>query len=742
MPDDLTRQIAELTKAVSQLTDRVSLLERRPKAVTQPPTPLAGQAAVQLSGPRTKTVAINPGARAGVAIGGFIALFMGSLSGWLVLLGFAALILALLWPWTRRVTVASTGVGAQVPTAPAVTPHAPAQPRQPSRFEQDLAKHWFSWLGIISLVVGITLLLNYAFRGFGPIGRIFTGYASAGMLFCLWYWLKRMYRGFAFVLQGGAWAIVYISTFALHVIEGQPVSSAVVAGSLLLSVVAIIIIAALLQRSKALTVGAFFLGYVTAFTNDVSLFTLAALLTMSIGVAAVSSVQAWPEFVLAGTLATYAVQAAWMLKQYSLSDVAGTAGGFLVLEVLVFGAAHWLMSPATARQRQMIIGGTILNLVGFYALFNYAVKVINNPHGWLATLFIGLVCAILAAATAVAASRRFLRPVYTVFAIAFTTLALGQWLHGNTLTWAYLIESTAVVCLGAMMNERTIRYSGYAVSFMALVSLFGVMSGPATTFGATGLHSRLILGLLGALLTAISAAVLRYRKAWLTSGERYVSTILADVAIVLGMSVAGQELRAAWVPVVWSLGSLGLLALGLRLKSSNARIVSYLIAIFSAFFWIASVMGSTALAGNLNIHARLLAGVWVVAMCLVSVYLVRQQPSGLTKEESSLPTWYMWAAVIMLTIVLGAEVPSRLLSVAWGIEGVVLYIMGFAGQRLSARRQGLLVLGLTIAKVYVIDVRTLAPPYRILSFIILGVILLGVGFLYNRWRQQKAPSPQ
>lgn len=739
--EDLQQQVAELSKTVRDLSRRLDALEHRPAPVATVLPSISGTAhATAHVGPREKSVTVNPGARWATAIGGFIALFLGAVSGWLVFLGFLAIVLALVWPWTKKVTITQATTAA--PTVAGVPPalnHTPAAPRKPTQFEQDLAKHWFSWLGIISLVVGITLLLNYAFQGLGPIGRVLTGYCAAGMLFGLWFWMRKMYQGFAFVLQSGAWAVVYISTFALHVIEGKPVADGVNAGILLLIVSAIITAAALLQKSKTLTVGAFFLGYITAFTNDVSLFTLTALLLLSVGAVAVSTIQAWPEFVVAATVATYAVQFAWMMSQSGLGSVAGTAAGYLVLEVLLFGAAHWLIASRSAWHRQMVTIGTVANLVGFYWLFHWMVDLTSNTNGWLATIFIGIVCGLLAGATALTTSRRYLRPVYIVFAIVFVTLGLAQKLHGDSLTIAYLIESAAVVCIGALMHERTMRYTGYAVSFLALTSLLAVLAAHPTSFGTTNIHSRLILGLFGGLLMGLNAAVLRSQRSVLPSMERYTPHIFADAGLAIFLILFGQELPDAWVPVVWSLMAVALALYGIERRSLNARIVGYTISVFTAFYWLSTVAGSTAMAGTINIHARLLAGAWVVAMYIVSAFLVRLRKNQLAKDESFVDAAYGWSAVIMLAIVLGVEVPGRLLSIAWGVEGVLLYIIGFASQSIQARRQGLLLLGMTIIKVYLFDVQTLATPFKILSFIILGVILLGVGFLYNRWRQQPKP---
>jgi uncharacterized membrane protein len=42
------------------------------------------------------------------------------------------------------------------------------------------------------------------------------------------------------------------------------------------------------------------------------------------------------------------------------------------------------------------------------------------------------------------------------------------------------------------------------------------------------------------------------------------------------------------------------------------------------------------------------------------------------------------------------------------------------------------VIALTIAKVFVIDISTLSDVYRALSFICLGLVLLPIGWLYQR----------
>ena len=62
--------------------------------------------------------------------------------------------------------------------------------------------------------------------------------------------------------------------------------------------------------------------------------------------------------------------------------------------------------------------------------------------------------------------------------------------------------------------------------------------------------------------------------------------------------------------------------------------------------------------------------------------------------------------------------------------------VGIARRSKLLRVMALLLLGLTIFKVFLFDLSSLEKLYRIISFIVLGAILLAVSFLYQRYRQR------
>jgi uncharacterized membrane protein len=72
---------------------------------------------------------------------------------------------------------------------------------------------------------------------------------------------------------------------------------------------------------------------------------------------------------------------------------------------------------------------------------------------------------------------------------------------------------------------------------------------------------------------------------------------------------------------------------------------------------------------------------------------------------------------------------------AWGAEGVALLAAGFPLRDRFLRFPGLALLLFCILKLFVYDLRNLETLPRIFSFLVLGLILVSVSWLYTRVRE-------
>ena len=74
------------------------------------------------------------------------------------------------------------------------------------------------------------------------------------------------------------------------------------------------------------------------------------------------------------------------------------------------------------------------------------------------------------------------------------------------------------------------------------------------------------------------------------------------------------------------------------------------------------------------------------------------------------------------------------LSILWALYAALLTGVGIYRRLRGARVMGILLLGATVLKVFLLDLSSLQTFYRIISFIVLGLLLLAVSYSYNRFK--------
>jgi len=114
----------------------------------------------------------------------------------------------------------------------------------------------------------------------------------------------------------------------------------------------------------------------------------------------------------------------------------------------------------------------------------------------------------------------------------------------------------------------------------------------------------------------------------------------------------------------------------------------------------------------------------------------RFQRQNRNRREQIASTALSVAATLLLAALLYESVSGGLFTVALGLEGLALLGVGFPLRERVLRLQGLALLLACILKLFVYDLRNLETMYRILSFIALGLIMLGVSWIYTRYREQ------
>lgn len=232
----------------------------------------------------------------------------------------------------------------------------------------------------------------------------------------------------------------------------------------------------------------------------------------------------------------------------------------------------------------------------------------------------------------------------------------------------------------------------------------------------------------------------------LVSWERRVAGLYLYAPALLAVLLIRFEVGRVLAVVGWALFGLGLLFFGIRWRNPHLRWQSYALALLTFVrSWVTNFYIPESLAG---VSGRIVTGAVVIGSFYAAQFLSprRQEDAGsvggnwftrwLTQFDLKARTIFSVLATALLTVLLFYEVSGSLLTVAWGLEGVALLGAGFPLRERILRLSGLLLLGVCILKVFVYDLRELEALPRIVSFVVLGLVLLGVSLIYTRFREQ------
>jgi uncharacterized membrane protein len=218
---------------------------------------------------------------------------------------------------------------------------------------------------------------------------------------------------------------------------------------------------------------------------------------------------------------------------------------------------------------------------------------------------------------------------------------------------------------------------------------------------------------------------------------------LACVALLTAMTLDGLPLVLTWAAEVVALAAIGQRTRdGLSLCA--AGVFLGLAAIHTIVFEAPPVSLVTGLADP---AAGLLALAGVAGAALLLAEKLR--PSWPDERKlllggAALTLLYLGSVAVVTPFESSTALDSALLSahqqgqmvlsIFWALVGVGTIVVGLRRDWDIARLAGLAVLGLSVAKVFLLDLATLTSLYRVVSFIGLGLLLLVGAFIWQRLR--------
>lgn len=396
---------------------------------------------------------------------------------------------------------------------------------------------------------------------------------------------------------------------------------------------------------------------------------------------------------------------------------------------------------------------------------------------------------------------RLLAHAYVGAAVTFLTAAVAIQLELQWVTIVWAVEGLMLTWAGLRANEPAARRAAIFVYAVALAHWLG-FDVQAYAFNSWELeqgrdyfvplfNARALSCL--ALVSALAGAAWLYRGhaekdeegAAVGEGERaaavglytlaangLVLTLLTlDLSDYFGRQKALSEglareraegARQFSLTALWSVWGAGLIAYGVRRVWPVARYAGLALLVAATLkVLLVDLMFYDAAWHVPLVNHTLLAFALLVAGYAAAVRLYARGGESLNDEEGAVVPALVVVANILALVALSAEAVGYFesrrevgaggaalhdlelakqlsLSVVWALYGAGLLLVGRVRRSRLLRLLALALLGLTTLKVFFLDLSALDRAYRIVSFIVLGVILLAVSYLYQKSQQRAA----
>jgi len=636
--------------------------------------------------------------------------------------------------------------------------------------EMRLGATWFNRIGAIILLLAVAFFVKYSFdQGWlGPTTRVLLGaVAGLAMVGGGEFALARKLRQFAVGLIGGGVAMLYVSAFAAqsfyHLIG---LNTAFATYCVITALGTILAVHGRLQALAILAlIGAFLTPPALSTGRNAQVELLSYLLIVDIGFLVVGTLRTWPVLRVLAWLGTALMYVGWFLRFYS-DDALWTTLGFIGAFYAAF-QAEALIAARRGAGASMLQSLLLHANNGVFFLSVYALAHDRYPD-WMG-LF--CVCTGLAQWLAAWAVRRpddaSLR-VRTGLAIdGAAILALAAPIqfdhHLIPLAWA----AQAVVCFwfARRVPGTWLRVKALGILVAALVHLAGEDLTSAvlnkTLFETAGglWHFNWLIACFGAIAAAayLGSIALAYRRSFTTNDGR-LAILLVAFGTAVSLGICAHQYDRYVATVCWLI--FFALGLGLGRVAPIARTIAVCIAVLTGAKYLAWDLGEagtgtwSTLSGVLVNRAMLPCLPIALALVLARRCVMAGRIDAIDTEDRGRTGagFAVLAAIVIIAAgtfeilrVFAFESIGRSaarpefarqvwLSGWWSVSAIVTLVIGLVGDLRGLRYLSVALFGVTIVKAVVVDLSYLELIYRIVSFAVLGVLLLTASLFYQkRW---------
>ncbi len=699
---------------------------------------------------------------------------------------------------TEGLTLVTTETEATIQPTENVNPvHSPIHKKQESWFQQwlrnnpDIEKfigeNLINKIGIAVLILGIAFFVKYAIdqNWINEIGRVCIGLFCGIILMAVAHRLRKNYRSFSSVLVGGGLTVFYFTiAFAFH--QYHLISQAA-AFSIMVIITAFAVILAILYDRVELAILATIGGFITPFLvstgtgNYIILFIYLCILNA--GLIVLSLYKRWHALHFIAFAFTAIIYGGWIGANHSAKTFS-YAGTFLFGTVfyLMFVTMNMLLYVNKQAKFGFRDAGLLIIVnVGYYSAGMFLLHQWQPLYKGLFTAILGFVNLLLATFLykRKTIDRNFIFLLIGV-TLTFISLAAPVQLEGNYITIFWAAE---LVLLFWLYQKSFIGLFKIASALITILTLFSLFADWEQTYV---FHSALLpviinKGFTTTIVCAVSMSIMVtllrkeansfYLKGITNSFVQLFYTVTAvalfffagvlEISYQFNTRYAGTGLQYAYLLLFIAgfclllIKVLPILKIGInyyiKLAIAALPVLYYLMSVGVNYFSERKVLQTTGLKWHFFAHCT-----GAVLLLLLIFQIIKETRSQLPKPKKFLSV-FTWITAIVVVIFFSVEVkdvyvwfmyrnPGSFmyaadlynkagLSIVWGLLSFAFIWLGMHHGFKTLRIIALFLFGITLFKLFVFDLKNIAPGGKIIAFILLGVLLLTVSFMYQRLKK-------
>ena len=655
--------------------------------------------------------------------------------------------------------------------------------------EKFIGENLANKIGIAVLVLGISFFVKYAIdqNWIKETGRVIIGLIAGGILLGIAHRIRNTYRSFSSVLVGGGLTVFYFTiAFAFH--QYHLISQQ--AGFIIMVVItAFAVLLSLYYDRLELAILATIGGFITPFLvstgqdNYIALFTYLCILNT--GLMVLAWFKRWPSINSIALIFTTIIYGSWLIKKLWFDYPTDLP----YKDAMLFGILFYLQFVT------MNITNNI-RLKQSFKVFDFLIVLSINFLFYLAGMFIlaywndgnykGLFTASLGvfnlALVISFKQKKTIDPNFlsllTGLALTFISLTAPVQFKGNHVTLFWAAEAVMLFWLFQKIRAIQLKIASLIITILMLLSLgitwmqvyfsnyqlmpillnkgftttlaaaaalfiyYRLMYKEADTYYLNGIRNKTIKDfLLGAFFITLylsGALEIFYQFSTRNSIESIYSIYLQLYSFAFAIIVLFSFKKSTAYPVfkfLFTIFCLGLylinintnyeVSLSLIQKNSGSLFIAHWIAIVLLTWLLLDLVVYFKRTADKNSTSYLPAFTWFSVISIVLLFSVEMYEVNLWLNYRKGTEWAWWENLYY----------KAGLSILWSICSFIMMWLGMHYKFRPLRIISLSLFTLTLLKLFVYDIRNIPPGGKIAAFILLGVLLLTVSFMYQRLKK-------